>query len=279
MLGVVRLTDAFETLTGRRGRSYDERELDVFETVKTISFGMGITAYTTQYQIAGSTNNPWEVLNFPTFFNFIVMGSVIVLELFFAISAFMYSYRILKLAEVKSITFWDCMKIWMRKVIRLAPVVWVVFFIFWSFMPRLNSGPVWQETEMLFASCRTDWWTKLLLIGNIIPFDQPPTYGCFYWDYMIAIDIQLALITPLLVLPFLKSKYFGFAVCGITILLGMAVQSYLTYKWDYKIGWMASQNYTFMGRMIYKPWNHLAPWATGVIAAYVYMRLLDFRRF
>ena len=90
----VKIQQAFQTLYKGRGRPYDDRELDVFECIKTIGFGIGITTYTNQYLIGVSTVNPWMTQDFNQTLSFAMFaGAVVILELFFAISAFFFSYR------------------------------------------------------------------------------------------------------------------------------------------------------------------------------------------
>lgn len=66
-------------------------------------------------------------------------------------------------------------------------------------------------------------------------------------------------------------------MCGLLILVGMAIQMYIVYKWDLKAGWLCSQNYNLFAYLIEKPWNHLAAMATGIYFSNIYMRLLEYR--
>ena len=64
-----------------------------------------------------------------------------------------------------------------------------MFLLSYGIFPRLNEGPIWQESQALFATCKDDWLAKLLMIGNLVPYFNPPTYGCFYWSWVIDVDL------------------------------------------------------------------------------------------
>jgi peptidoglycan/LPS O-acetylase OafA/YrhL len=90
----------------------------------------------------------------------IVISSAVVMELFFGISAFFFSYRMFQLAEANdgALTFSDVIKAWTRKLLRLAPIYYAIFFIGWGMFPRVSSGPIWYEGAMMYETCSNNWW-------------------------------------------------------------------------------------------------------------------------
>lgn len=91
------------------------------------------------------------------------------MEMFIGISCFYFSHRLFQIAEAcgDKLRPIDVLKAFARKLIRILPVYWVIFFMSWGLYPRLGSGPTWYISENLFATCNDDWWTRLLLIGNL----------------------------------------------------------------------------------------------------------------
>lgn len=57
-----------------------------------------------------------------------------------------------------------------RKYLRLAPLLYLVFFFGWSLGPWIASGPNWTHYQTLFLECDTYWWSQILFIGNIVPY-------------------------------------------------------------------------------------------------------------
>jgi hypothetical protein len=121
----------------------------------------------------------------------VVVSCAVVMELFIGISAFFFSYRLFQLAEAKggSITFKDVCKAWARKYLRLAPVYYAIFFIGWGLFPKVASGPIWYKGAMMYETCHENWWAQILLIGNLVPWFLAPNEGCFYWGWLIDVDI------------------------------------------------------------------------------------------
>ena len=94
-----------------------------------------------------STVNPWIALGYlDLLIVAVIISALLMVEVFFAVSAFLLSYRIFLLARLKggSVTIGDIMKAYLRKVVRLVPIVWIIFFLTWGIYPRMNSGPIWS---------------------------------------------------------------------------------------------------------------------------------------
>ena len=115
------------------------------------------------------------------------------------------------------------------------------------------------------------------MIGNLVPFFNPPTYGCFYWSWVIDVDLQLALAVPFLVVLYLKAPFAANVVCVLIVLAGIAINMWITSIWDLKAGLLATQNWYMFAYMLEKPWNHLPAMSLGVMFSYLYCLLLDYR--
>lgn len=246
MFHIIEIQKGFQYLCKTRGLTFDNRELDVFECIKFICFCMGTISYTTYLTISTQADNPWVIVSFfemMVFTNF--CGFAIVMEMFFAISCFYFSYRLFQLAEVNGDKLHplDVLKAFARKLLRLVPVYWAIFFLSWGMYPRsTNGGPFWYVSANLFESCNDDWWARILLIGNLVPefTSQAPICGCFFWGWIIDVDIQLTLVVPLFVYAYLFNKKLGHAMIFIFIIFGMFVNMAIVNAWDIKVGWLAT---------------------------------------
>lgn len=122
----------------------------------------------------------------------VVCACTVVMEMFIGISAFFFSYRLFQLAESQNgkLSLKDVMKAWTRKFMRLAPVYYAIFFIGWGLFPKSTTGgPNWFFGAGLFETCKDDWWARLFMIGNFVPFFQESSTGCFFWGWLIDIDL------------------------------------------------------------------------------------------
>lgn len=76
-----------------------------------------------------------------------------------------------------------------RKFLRLAPLLYAVFFFGWAAGARIENGPNWTNYQSLFLRCDSYWWAQLLFVGNIFPFFEETNGGCFYWAWTFYCDM------------------------------------------------------------------------------------------
>ena len=144
-----------------------------------------------------------------------------------------------------------------------------MFFLGWGFFARSTAGGAdWYVGANLYQTCKTDWWARLLMIGNVYPYFQEPTQGCFFWGWVIDVDLQLSFfLTPIFVSAYLKRRWFGnlmvfMAICaGITINWTIVVNNKLT------AGWGSTADNKMFSYLIEKPWNHIGSFVVGVYFA------------
>jgi len=59
-----------------------------------------------------------------------------------------------------------------KKVFRFLPLVVVTLLLALFIVPLIGSGPVWNWYAQTIEPCRAFWWTNLLFINNIVPYDS-----------------------------------------------------------------------------------------------------------
>ncbi len=111
-------------------------------------------------------------------------------DLFFIISAFLGTYKCFQIYEANGGRLYvtDALKLYARKYLRVAPMLYLVFFFGWSTASRLNESPTWINYQQLFYECDKYWWGQVLMIGNFTPFWTEMNQGCFYWAWTIYVD-------------------------------------------------------------------------------------------
>lgn len=183
---------AYSELHETRCHEWDDRELDVLEGFKFIGFVMLQLMSTTLFFNGAPQYNIWKMLDFlqQMFFTVIIscnMGT----DIFLALSAFIGAYKCLQIYDANggSISGKDAGKMYLRKFVRLAPMVYFVFFLGWVITPRLRDAPTWVATNQLFYKCDQYWWAQVLFIGNLVPWFEEATCGCFYWAWGFYVDL------------------------------------------------------------------------------------------
>ena len=118
----------------------------------------------------------------------------------------------------------------------------------------------------------------MLIIGNLVPNFTAPVTGCFFWGWVIDVDIQLTLLVPFYVAAYLWNRKFGHASIIVSTLLGIMINIIIVDKNNFKVGWLTKDNWDQFAYLIEKPWNHIASMCMGVFFAVVYLDLLQYRR-
>lgn len=101
---------------------------------------------------------------------------------------------------------------------RLTPVYGIILGFIATLMIYLGTGPRWYTVEIVAEGCRKKAWTHLLYINNIV--DTDPTYACVSEGWYLAVDMQLFLISPLIIYPLWRWNR-----AGLTWLLLLTVGS------------------------------------------------------
>jgi peptidoglycan/LPS O-acetylase OafA/YrhL len=184
--------NGFQTLKQTKCNEWDDRELDVLDGIKFLAFLMLMILSTSLFFNGAPQNNVWKMLDFlkELFFTFIIscqQGT----DFYLIIGGFLGTYKCIQIYDANGgkLYYKDVLKMYARKFLRLAPMLYLMFFLGWVITPRLKDAPAWPGTNQLFYECDKYWWAQLLFIGNIVPMFVEVTCGCFYWVWIVYCDM------------------------------------------------------------------------------------------
>jgi hypothetical protein len=125
-------------------------------------------------------------------------------------------------------------------------------------IPRVSSGSVWFMYEQaLFFQCDKYWWTNVLLLSNLIPWDQNAKGGCMPWSWAIAADFQLYLFIPLYVIIYKKSRTACLVVIWTLLAIGSAIICAIVWEFELTAGAYTLENWYMYGMYLNKPYCKL----------------------
>ncbi|GFG33259.1 hypothetical protein Cfor_03997 [Coptotermes formosanus] len=128
---------------------------------------------------------------------------------FLMISGVLTSFSMSKEIERKKHIDW--IKKYMARFIRLTPALVAVLLFYAYVMEHLGSGPQWNVAVRKNADiCKENLWKNILYIQNFFPFEQM----CATQTHHLALDMQLSLLSPLLV-----TLLWQWRVGGVIVLL------------------------------------------------------------
>lgn len=115
-------------------------------------------------------------------FGFDVLVFMMVITNFLYVRSYYKSHKGINILDYAYLVF--------RRVIKILPVFYMLFFALWVFMPYISNSPNWFANELNWSSCKSTWIWNVLFIGNLVPWTVVPfNSACFYWSFWIFIDV------------------------------------------------------------------------------------------
>lgn len=146
--------DAIKELKSSRCQPWDDKELDTLDGLKFIGFILLQLTSASLFMAGAPQYNTWKLFDFLTelFFTLIVSANQAT-DLFITISAFLGTYKLIQASQANpdgKLHFSDFLVLFLKKYLRLAPLLYVVFFMGWVFGPRLQEAPAWVNYNNLY---------------------------------------------------------------------------------------------------------------------------------
>lgn len=165
--------------------------------------------------MSDSIDSPWSV---------IVRASSFYPDIFLMISGFITSYSFVgRLQRGQKIEiFQEYIGRFLRFIPPLAGLILFITFI----LPSLGSGPQWSNLIIRESEkCEKLYWLNLLFIQNWFGVNQI----CQFHTYHIAIDFQLFLLAPFMVLMLWKFPKRGAFAIVLLAVISTVARYYVTY--------------------------------------------------
>jgi peptidoglycan/LPS O-acetylase OafA/YrhL len=239
--------------------SEQERPLQIFNGLRFYAMLWILWANTYYFTEITVVEN---IKNKPTFFkNFmftIFPTAYFAADIFFFMSGFLAIYSMLKLANLGAIVV---LKQYLRRIIRLIPVIGIIMLIARFMIPRFLAGPMVQEYETIFRACDSYFWTNLLMINNFYP--TAAANQCMPWTWFVSVDFQMFLLVPILAIVTQKSRIAGYASSLFLVALSTILVAILNGVSSHT-GANPYLDTKFFNDLYIKPWARAAPYFSGV---------------
>jgi peptidoglycan/LPS O-acetylase OafA/YrhL len=224
------LTNFAITTNYKKLISFPEKSenLHVFNGLKVISMLLISLSHSYVYHANGPLPNPLKAVKIMKNFNHkIICSSIYVVDVFFVISGFLLAFLVSsELEKRKGKINWIIFIL--HRLMRIVPVYFFIYWFYISLFPYLGNGPAWPLQEYKNkVSCGEYWYSNFLFINNFVPSDQP---SCMGWSWYVANDIQLYMLSPIILYTQYKNKAAGYLLCIVLIIVNtviVAIQSFL----------------------------------------------------
>jgi peptidoglycan/LPS O-acetylase OafA/YrhL len=185
---------------------------------------------------------------------------------FFWLSGFLVAW--LTLTELKTKKRINWFLYYFHRIWRLSPAYFYALFFYMFISTHLAEGPMWPKyLEMVEDTCGKYWWTNIIYVNNFIP-----TYWnsqCFLWGWYLAVDMQLYIIAPVILVLYHKNKIAGWGIVSVLLVATTAMNGYYAKSRD--LVWNDQDPHVYMTLVYGKPYTRAGPWLLGIACAFLYM--------
>nr|XP_015840143.1 PREDICTED: nose resistant to fluoxetine protein 6-like [Tribolium castaneum] len=202
--------------------------------------------------------------------NMFVVGSSVSVDTFFLIGGLVIVYTFLKY-EAKGKKF-NMVLFYVHRYIRLTPALGVIILVYATTLKYLGSGPLWNSfDEHLVIPCRKRWWAALLYIQNYVHDDQI----CVPHSWYLSIDMQLFVLSPLVLLPLRRKPKWTLIGLVILIIISIVIPFGVAYNKQFT-GFMVggksdTENYIFF--YYEQTYGRFGPYVIGMILGYFIFKI------
>ncbi|CAM9301296.1 unnamed protein product [Chrysoparadoxa australica] len=156
------------------------------------------------------------------------------------------------------------------------PVLFMVVFQTYIF-PLLGDGVFWNFDYQV-ESCRQYWWTNLLYVQNLVPFDNPAN-SCLGEAWYLGADMQLFMISVWLLLLYTRRS--TLTVC----LMVVACLASCFYQFGFALHWhlhhtfvdttldKARTGHSWGADLYFHTWYRFTPYFVGLLAGIFYLEV------
>ncbi|CAO4378715.1 unnamed protein product [Caenorhabditis nigoni] len=244
------------------------------DCIRLLSMCWVVTGHSFLYYILADTVDP--LLNFPKhFWNHLLLNAFVSVDTFFVLSGIVVAYLFFKMKPnrklVSNPVTW--ILFYVHRYLRLTPPVMLFIGFFTVYAPYIQGPFSASELNGMYPQiqgCQKFWWQNLLYINNFDKSDSTQDSSCYGITWYLAVDTQLYLVAPIL----LVALYFSFAA-GTALIVAGCVGSIITtyilfgiYDVPADIIGNGDQN-SFFDIAYSKPWIRCPPYLIGLLTGYL----------
>eukprot|EP01130_Rhizamoeba_saxonica_P015510 TRINITY_DN6979_c0_g1_i4.p1 TRINITY_DN6979_c0_g1~~TRINITY_DN6979_c0_g1_i4.p1 ORF type:complete len:633 (-),score=77.82 TRINITY_DN6979_c0_g1_i4:66-1964(-) len=211
------------------------------------------------------SNNIWFFSNVYFSFSFqFIEGGFFAVDIFFYLSGFLVTYSLMKALNERGKL--NLPLVYFHRWWRLTPVVGFMILFSMGIATYAITGPnrylIASNPDNMNRSCEKWWWTNLLYINNVVPFNPETFEECIGWTWYLANDFQFFLITPIIMFIYKKKKLAGLGIILFLCLASFA--SIVGITLHFNLSYMDGKYFNYL---YVSPWGRITPYLVGQLTA------------
>nr|XP_019546423.2 nose resistant to fluoxetine protein 6-like [Aedes albopictus] len=211
--------------------------------------------------------NPVATLDWiESFHSTLIISGPLSVDTFFLLSGLLTCWTLLK--ELDRSRMLNVPLMYLHRYLRLTPVFAALILLTVGLLPYLGSGPLWNASLGLSVDqCNRYWWSALLYVQNYVNPDQI----CLGHSWYLSVDMQLFLLSPLLIYPLWKWGRKALVLVILLIATSVVYIAVMFMVYDFP-GSVLITDIT-RDNLTYVPTHtRMGAWLVGVITGYILYR-------
>ncbi|XP_065155196.1 nose resistant to fluoxetine protein 6-like [Atheta coriaria] len=212
-----------------------------------------------------------NTLNFGSFitdgWTMYIRGATVSVDSFFLMGGIVMIYVYLKSTKDKQ-TF-NVFLYYLHRYLRLTPAMAAVLVVHITILKHFGSGPYWPMIGGAYEFCEKYWWSTLLYIQNYVN----PEENCIGQSWYLQVDMQLFLLSPLILFPI--KRWPRLTLAAIVVAALASISTGFAVAWVHKLTDINSINLEnpnasldYMKMYYTATYTRAAPWLIGIIVGY-----------
>ncbi|XP_058454323.1 nose resistant to fluoxetine protein 6-like [Malaya genurostris] len=241
--------------------------IDCLNGIRVLSMVWIIFCHNYLMLIASPLDNAIAIYDWiKSYHSMLVAAATVSVDSFFVLSGMLVCWSIMKELEKKRKLNLPLM--YVHRYLRLTPALAALVLLSATLLKYFGSGPFWSGSAVATLSdpCEKYWWSALLYVQNYVN----PTEICLGHTWYLSVDMQLYVLSPLIIYPLWRWGRKILIAIVILILLSMGCV-FATYRVnDLRLAYVAAgQKANRMALTYYPTHIRMAAWLVGVILGYV----------
>ncbi|XP_029710860.1 nose resistant to fluoxetine protein 6 [Aedes albopictus] len=227
MVYILRSFSIIENLKKLGQDSKDDHGLGCINGIKAVAMFTILSGHALLFLFGGASYNPGFYYEQSKYIrNAFLLNSPLLVDTFLLLSGFLFA-RLLLIELEKRRGKINFGLLYLFRYIRLTPAYGAIIALYATWLPRLGSGPLWNQRMLLEqARCRESWWRNALYINNYLGTDSI----CMFQSWYLAADSQLFVLAPLLLYPLWRyGRRTGAVLLGTVAAVSVAIPFLVTY--------------------------------------------------
>ncbi|XP_071840530.1 O-acyltransferase like protein-like [Apostichopus japonicus] len=265
--------------------------LSALNGIRVLSMFWVIWGHSNQFLLIQRLDNLKYVVDViaPKFWYNSTQSGTYSVDSFFVLSGLLVTYLTLKELRARNGRL-NWFMYYFHRFWRLTPTYMIVLGIWTSLAVHIGTGSDMEEYYAADSAFCTDyWWTNLLYINNLVPYNWV-LGGCMGWSWYLANDMQFYVISPLFILLLFhrKSKNLGLTTIGFLCAASCIITATLTGYYGLPVGKTiqpynnrteALEPYGSSTDITYgKPWCRIQSYLVGAFVGYVLYKHMYFQK-